>query len=90
MSEECEKLREEAPWVPCVGRIGIWNFPPDDDGMDASSSRWTISMVGQQTGIYFLFWMSEGRGTRAGQQLNTWTEKGRARASCQRLEGGRI
>ena len=56
-----EKLREEAPWVPCVGRIGIWNFPADDDdGMDASSSRWTISTVGQQTGVFFVLHQASG------------------------------
>jgi hypothetical protein len=40
--------------------------------------------VGQQTGIYF------GFGSASVEVLNTWTEKGRARAGCQRLEGGRI
>src|SRR6266850_619391 len=39
---------------------------------------------------YILFWISKGRGMRTKQGLNTWTEKGRARAGCQRLEGGRI
>ena len=41
MSEESEKLREEAPWGALCSRIGIWNFPQDDGMDDASSSRWT-------------------------------------------------